>query len=354
MPGHAFSACGIPRTWTKFGSEAILVSGTAAGLSIPLIDDAAAFLLPRVRVTPVERSGPLSDCLGVETFLKLEFLQITGSFKIRGALYRLELARRDGIRELATCSAGNHGKAVAYAAAKAGMRAVIFVPSSVDESKFRAMVALGADVRRSEFPGFDDTEAWARECARHEELLFLSAFDDYAVMAGNGGTLAMETASALPQVRNWIVPVGGGGLSAGLAFWVKAVRPEDRVIGCQLEASPALRLSLDRGSAVTRLPGVDTLAGGVEGGIGALTFPVLRDRIDGVALVGEDEVRQAMRWMLREHQYLIEPTAAVTLAACLNGRIGRPVTGETVVLVCGRNVSESTARAVLGSPDLGS
>jgi threonine dehydratase len=195
------------------------------------------------------------------------------------------------------------------------------------------MVALGADVRRSEFPGYDDTEAWAREEAARLGMPFISAFDDYDVMAGNGGTLALECLEQMPDAGTFLLPVGGGGLSAGFAFVARG----KHLIGCQHELSPALRLSLDKGEAVTKLPAVETIAGGIEGGIGALTFEVLKDKINEVALVSEEEIRQATRWMLEEHQYWIEPTSAVTLAACLSGHV--QLRGPAMILVCGRNAA---------------
>lgn len=293
----------------------------------------------------MEYSPELSQRLGVPVWLKLESLQITGSFKLRGAWWRLHRAtaaeRKSGV---ATCSAGNHGRALAYAAREEGIPATVFLPKAVDEVKYRAILALGAEVRKSEFWGFDDTEIWAREVARKEGMPFISAFDEDDVMAGNGGTLALETLGQLPEARNWVVPVGGGGLAAGLSFYLssESVPGHHRIIGCQHADSPALALSLERGEAVTRLPGIITIAGGVEGGIGKRTFEVLRHRIHGVALVQEEEIRSATRWMVAQHQYLVEPTAAVTVAACLRGRAGK-LSGPTVVLVCGRNVSLKTA-----------
>ena len=203
------------------------------------------------------------------------------------------------------------------------------------------MVAFGADVRRSEYPGYDDTETWAREEAARLGMPFISAFDDYDVMAGNGGTLAVECFEQLPSAESYLLPVGGGSLSAGFALMASG----RRLIGCQHELSPALRMSLDCGQAVTKLPAVETVAGGIEGGIGALTFGVLRDKVSEVALVSEDEIRAATRWMASEHQYWIEPTAAVTIAACVSGRV--KLTGPAVVLVCGRNVSVDTIRNIL-------
>jgi threonine dehydratase len=312
-----------------------------------LIGEAAAFLNGRIRRTPVEFSPSLSQLLGAPVWLKLESLQLTGSFKIRGALFRIsrlsDTERRDG---LVTCSAGNHGKAVAYAARDAGVQATIFVPRSVDRSKYEGMVALGAEVLVSEFDGYDDTEVWARQMAVDQGLTFLSAFDEYAVMAANGGTIAMEVMQDRPEARTFILPVGGGGLSAGFAFWVKRHLRDATIIGCQHILSPALRLSLDAGHAITRLPAVKTLAGGVEGGIGALTFGVLGPLVDQVALVREEEILDAVRWMLSQHQYLIEPTAAVTLAACLAGKIEK-LTEPAVVIVPGRNVSADTVKQIL-------
>jgi len=312
-----------------------------------LIAEAAAFLKGRIRRTPLEPSPALSRVLGVPVSLKLESMQLTGSFKIRGALFRISKLtpeeRRDGV---VTCSAGNHGKAVAYAAREAGIRATICVPRSVDRSKYDGMVALGADVRVSEFDGYDDTEEWAREVATSEGRQFLSAFDDDAIMAANGGTLAVEILEDAPGTSTFIVPVGGGGLSAGLAFWAKRQSPAAVIVGCQHVLSPALQMSLDAGHAITKLPAVETVAGGIEGGIGILTFGVLGPLVDRVALVSEDEILEGVRWMLANHQYLIEPTAAVTIAAALTGKVGK-LDGPAAVVISGRNVSVEGVRKIL-------
>lgn len=285
----------------------------------------------------MEYSAGLSDLMGVPVWLKLESLQLTGSFKIRGAMFAISKLQEDVI----TCSAGNHGKAVAYV--KKG--ATICVPRSVDRSKLDAMVRMGADVRVSEFDGYDDTQDWALEIAAREKKYFLSAFDDDAVMAANGGTVAMEVLEDAPEARTFILPVGGGGLSAGFAVWAKDRLADAAIVGCQHILSPALKMSLDAGHAITRLPAVETMAGGVEGGIGARTFPVLEPLVDSVALVSEAEILEGVRWMIAHHQYLIEPTAAVTIAACITGKID--ATRPVVVVVSGRNVSMETVREIL-------
>jgi threonine dehydratase len=304
---------------------------------IELIGEAAEYLEGRVRRTPVEYSHGLSDLLGVPVWLKLESLQLTGSFKIRGALFAISRLKEDVI----TCSAGNHGKAVAYAS----RGAIICVPRSVDRSKFDAMVRMGAAVRVSEFDGYDETQDWALEMAAREGKYFLSPFDDDAVMAANGGTVAKEVLEDAQDARTFVLPVGGGGLSAGFAVWAKHFLSDAKIIGCQHVLSPALRMSMDAGHAITRLPGVETMAGGVEGGIGARTFPVLQPLVDGVALVSEEEIMDGVRWMVAHHQYLIEPTAAVTVAACISGKIQS--SEPAVVVISGRNVSAETAKKIL-------
>ncbi len=311
------------------------------------IAEAAAFLEGKIRRTPVEPSPKLAALLGVPVWLKLESLQLTGSFKIRGAWFRLSrLTDDERASGILTCSAGNHGKAIAYAARELGIHATICVPSSVDRAKYEGMTALGADVRVSEYRGYDDTQIWALEQARVERKPFISAFDDVAIMAGNGGTLAAEVLEQVPDARTFVVPVGGGGLPAGFAFHVGEKYRDSFVVGCQHELSPGLRASLDAGRAITRLPAIDTVAGGVEGGIGALPFEILRSRMGGVALVSEEEIYAAVRWMLAEHQYLIEPSAAVTIAACLAGKAGT-VSSPAVVVVSGRNVSLEVVRRIL-------
>ena len=165
-------------------------------------------------------------------------------------------------------------------------------------------------------------------------------------MAGNGGTLAVEVLQDAPAARTFVLPVGGGGLAAGFAFYVREEIPEARIVGCQHERSPALKLSLEKGEAVVTLPPIETAAAGIEGGMGRLPFEVLRTRTDAVALLSEEEIFDAVRWMLHEHQYLVEPSAAVTVAACLTGKAGK-LGGPTVVVLSGRNVSLETLRRIL-------
>jgi threonine dehydratase len=318
-------------------------------LTASLVQDARRAVEGRVRRTPVERSPRLTELAGIPVSLKLENLQLTGSFKIRGAFFKLlRLSPADRERGVVTCSAGNHGKAVAHVARELGVHATIFVPRSVDESKYRGMLALGADVVRSDFDGFDETEQLARDEAARAGRLYVSAYDDTEILAANGGTLAAEVLEDAPDARTFLLPVGGGGLAGGFAFFAKASLHDARVVACQLAASAALPLSLERGEAVTRLPPVATTAGGLEGGIGRTGFEVLRTRVDTIALLTEEEVFEGVRFMLDAHQYLVEPSSAVTVSAVLAGKAG-PLESPAVAVISGRNVALPTVRRILAA-----
>ncbi len=311
-----------------------------------MIREAAAFLEGRIRRTPVEFSPDLSKRLGVEVWLKLENLQVTGSFKVRGALFAMHSYSERGITQVATCSAGNHGRGVAHAARELGMEAVIYVPSSVDPVKLAGMQRDGATVVRSAFLGYDETEKWAKEEAAKAGIPFLSAFDDWRVMAANGGTVALEVEKQVPDATTFLMPVGGGGHAAGFSYWKKETQPASRVVACQHRDSAALLKSLDAGYAITEMPAIETLAGGLEGGLGVNTFEILKSRVDEVRTVDEASLRRALRWMVDEHQLIMEGSCAVAVAAALDARFERP-DGPVVIFISGRNISRKALAGVL-------
>lgn len=306
-----------------------------------LIDQATQYVKGKIRNTPTEISPKLSKLLGQPVYLKLENLQITGSFKVRGALFYLStLSPEEKNRGVTTCSAGNHGLGVAYAAKKYHIPCTVFVPKSVDQAKYDQLIGLGAQVEKSEFVGYDDTAEWGMREAKKRGLPMIPTYDDERIMAGNGGTLAVEVFEQVPEATHFVLPIGGGGLPAGFSWYAKEKNPNAHITGCQLAACPAFKLSLEQGRAVTFMPAIDTLAGGIEGGLGVKCFDVLKTRVEGLALVGEEELKVAVCWMLKHHQYLIEPSAAVALAACLHGYVSPK--GPTVIVLSGRNVSYST------------
>lgn len=321
------------------------------GLNLELISQAIQFLQGKIYRTTLEYSSSLSELLEVPVYLKLEAHQITGSFKVRGALFYLSTLKESEKRKgVAACSAGNHGLGVAYAAKNAGVACTVYVPKSVDEAKSQKILKLGAQVIRSPFEGYDETLEWATNQVKISGQHMISAFDDERIMAGNGGTIAAEILTDLPEVENVIFPVGGGGLASGITYYLGSMAPKVRLIGCQHVDSPALKLSLERGSAVTVLPAIDTVAGGIEGGIGESCFEVIKERINDVVLLTEEEIYEAVRWMLKHHQYVIEPSAVVTIAACLSGKMPK-LTGKTVVLLSGRNVAYSTLQKIICDED---
>ncbi len=322
-------------------------SGWSPTRYLQTVRDARRDLAGVLRHTPLESSDELTCLLGVPVYLKLEFLQVTGSFKVRGALLRLS-ALGDAADGVVTCSAGNHGRAVAWAAARRGIPVTVFLPAGSDPAKIAAIRDLGAEVRIPGPSGFDEVEPLALDFARRRGLPYLSAFDDDWVMAGNGGTLAAEILEDLPGVRTLIVPVGGGGMAAGMVRLFRSLHRSFTLVACQHEESPSLALSLHRGEAVTKMPPIDTWAGGIEGGIGIRTFAHLRTAVKRVALVSEHELRQAVVWLLEHHHYLVEPSSAAPVAACLQRRTGR-IPGPAVIVLTGRNFSLERLRTLLGA-----
>ena len=312
-----------------------------------LIAQATEFLKGKIRKTPIEFSPELSKILGQPTYLKLECLQTTGSFKLRGAYFYLStLNAEEKKKGVATVSAGNHGLGVAYAGKELKIPCTVFVPKSVDQAKYEKLLNLGATVKKSGYIGYDDTLEWATKEAAKLELPMISAFDDEKIMAANGGTLAVEVMAQVPEATHFVLPMGGGGLSAGFSWHVKSQNPDARMIICQLADCPALKLSMKQGKAMTYMPSVDTLAGGLEGGLGEKCFEILKSRVDEIALIKENELRSALCWLLEHHQYLIEPSAAAALASCLFRHVHPK--GPTVIVLTGRNVSFSTLRLLIG------
>jgi threonine dehydratase len=311
-----------------------------------LIEQASQFLEGKIRKTPMEFSSKLSELLGQPIYLKLECLQLIGSFKVRGGLFYLStLNAAERKRGVAACSAGNHGLGIAYASKELQVPCIVFVPKNVDQAKYDKLINLGAEVRKSEFIGYDDTLAWAEQEAKKLQIPLISAFDDEKIMAANGGTLAVEVMEQMPDATHFVLPVGGGGLAAGFSWYAKTKKPQAQIFVSQLAKCPALQLSFEKNKVVTSMPPIDTLAGGLEGGLGVKCFEILKTRVDKIALVSEEELKKAVCWMLEYHQYLIEPSAAVALAGCLYGHL-RP-TGATVIVLSGRNVSYSTVQNLL-------
>ena len=290
------------------------------------------------RVTPLVPAPALGRRTGADVWLKLECLQRTGSFKLRGAVARLAAIPREpgGLRpRVIAASAGNHGLGVALAAQELDVDATILVSAQTPELKRAGIAALGAAV---EVAGatYDEAETEARRRADADPgLLFVSAFDDDHVIAGNGGLLARELLAQLPDVEQIVVPVGGGGLAGGIG--VEVVPRGIRLLGVSPEVNCAMRRSLDEGHAYTTYDGGPTLAEGLEGAVSARTFGMARDYFPEIALCSEVAIRRAIVYAYRSLGILCEASAAPALAALLEDPAlvrGRRV----VVLISGGNI----------------
>ena len=300
-----------------------------------------------VRFTPLEPSADLSQESGGPVFLKLENIQHTGSFKVRGAINRL-MVLEDDQREagIVTASSGNHGLATAFGMRRLGVAGTIYLPENASSLKVRMLERLGATLR---FYGTDcdKTESHVRRRAEATGRLYISPYND-AFVVGGQGTIGLEILDRLPHVDCIMASVGGGGLIAGIAGVVKARSQTVRIVGCLPANSPAMAASVRAGrivDVVTR----DTLSDGTAGGIehGAITFAACQSLVDEWVLVSEEEIRNAMVRMFDRHRLVIEGAAAVTVAGFL--KIAPQLAGKTVVLViCGGNIDADRFRRLVG------
>lgn len=270
-------------------------------------------------------------------WLALESMQLTGSFKVRGALLAMEALAARGADDVVAASAGNHGIGVAYAAKAIGIRATVVVPRGAPKTKTDKIAAYGARVVVAQSTGYDDAEAEAIELARSTGRPFLSPYDDLDVLTGNGASLGFEIERALGRrPARVLAPIGGGGLTTGLACAYGGAADPSRVWGVQSEASCAFAQSLERGAAVTTLPPAVTLAEGLEGGISERGFARARVTLAGAIVVTEEEIARAMKVAHHELGLALEGSAAVALAPVLDA--AEVFENDTVVVLTGRNV----------------
>jgi threonine dehydratase len=302
--------------------------------------------------TPLEPSAPLADESGAaEIRLKLESAQPTGAFKTRGAHNKIALVaaeRRD--IPLVTASSGNHGIAVATAAARHGVVVTILVGASASPAKLERLRAMETDSITVEVFGrdSDDAEAEARRRDEAGQAVYVSPYNDADVIAGQA-TVGVEILDEWPECEAIVVPVGGGGLIAGIGLWAKAVKPGLRVVGAQPAASPPMYAYFESGG--TRpMPIAPTLADGVAGNIerSSITWKMCRQLVDEMAIVDEDQIADAMRWALDVPHLLLEGSAVLGIAALRSRQIGSLRGLRIAVVVTGRNVSLDTIRQILG------
>lgn len=315
-------------------------------VSFAEIQAAATLLKGRVIRTPLVYSPTFSALSGAEVYLKLETMQKAGSFKVRGAANRI-LSRLDGIGTggVIAASAGNHAQGVAVAASMAGVPSTIVMPEWVSLAKQEATLGYGARVLLKG-TSLEESIRHARALSRSQEMTFIHPYDDPLVIAGQG-TVGLEIFEDLPQTDLVVVPVGGGGLIAGIATAMKSLVPAARVVGVQAAACPSASTALEEGGPVT-VEAHPTIADGIRvKRTGKLTFPALRDIVDDVVLVEEQAIVDAILQLLERKKVLSEGAGASPLAALLSGKV--PVReGEKVVLVIsGGNVDTFLLERIL-------
>ena len=303
-------------------------------------------IAPVVLRTPLVPSEALSERIGADVRLKVETVQPTGSFKIRGATNAVERLRADGVSAVVCVSTGNHGRAIAHAARRAGITAIVCLSRLVPENKVAALRALGADVRVLG-DSQDEAQGEVDRLAAVGEAIEVSPFDHPDVIAGQG-TVGLEILEDFPEVDTVVVPASGGGLIGGIALAVKAARPEARIIGVSMARGAALHASLQAGHPVpvTEEP---TLADCLGGGIGTdnrHTLAIARNLVERIVLIEEDQIAEAMRFLFIHQGLVVEGGGAVSVGALLAGAIEEPRRNVAVV-VTGRNVDPAQFRRVL-------
>ncbi|HUP89937.1 MAG TPA: threonine/serine dehydratase [Longimicrobiales bacterium] len=303
------------------------------------IRDAQRRIEGRVHRTPLEASSHL----GENIYLKLECWQRTRSFKVRGAFNAVaSLSQEQRERGLVTASAGNHGQAVALAGREFHTRVTVFVPQDAPVTKKSRIAALGARLDESA-AHYDEAERLAVEYAENRGATFVHAYSDHAVVAGQG-TVALEILEELPTLRTVVVPVGGGGLVAGIGILLREVDPTIRVIGAQGEKTSAMHDAFRAGRVVD--PVIEpTLADGLSGAVSESSYGLAKDVVDDIVLVSEDSIAQAIRALYNLDGVVAEGSAAVGVAALMAGKV--PVEGTTVVIITGGNIDASRLASLI-------
>jgi threonine dehydratase len=316
-----------------------------AMVTLQTIKAAVGRIRDSIFVSPFVRSETFSKLTGNTIFFKLENLQMTGSYKERGALNKILLLTEDERRRgVIAASAGNHAQAVAYHATKRGIAAQICMPLTTPIVKVSATRGYGAEVILSG-TNYDETCQEALRRCEQEGLTFIHPFDDEAVISGQG-TLGLEMLDQEPDIDVLVVPVGGGGLIGGVSCAVKEVSPKTRVIGVQTSKLPSMKAALEHGSPVTLPPKVTIADGIAVRCAGTITYPLVKRYVDDIVTVDEEEIANAILLLLEKEKTLTEGAGAVATAAVLQRKI--PLSGKRVgVFIGGGNIDVSLLSRII-------
>jgi threonine dehydratase, medium form len=305
------------------------------GVSLADIQAAQAAMAGVVHDTPLDRSQTFSRMTGCDVYLKLENLQKTGSFKIRGAYNKIRsLTADEKARGVIAASAGNHAQGVASAASATGTRATIVMPEIAPLAKIIATRGYGAEVVLSGTV-YDEAFERALELQKTGGQTFINAFNDNAVIAGQG-TIGLEILRALEDVTSIVVPVGGGGLIAGVALAVKEMAPHIKIYGVQAQGAPAMYMS-KRAHTIKTVPDAVTMADGIAVKVpGDLTFAIIDKYVDDIVVIDDEAIASTILMLLERAKLMVEGAGAVSLAALLHGKI--PAKGKVVSVISGGNI----------------
>jgi threonine dehydratase len=299
-----------------------------------------------IRHTPLLHSDVFSEMAGCDVYLKAEYQQVTGSFKIRGALVKMAaLTPAQRKRGVVAASMGNHAQGVAHAATRSGIHSTIVMPLSAPLAKYKATQGYGAGVRLFG-DSLEDCVAEARRIERETGATFVHAYDDWDIITGQG-TLALEVLQDLPDADALVVPIGGGGLIAGMALAARALRPAIRLIGVQALGCAAFPAALAAGSPVP-LASANTIADGIRvKQPGEKTFPIVRDLVDDVVTVDDDAISRTILHLVERRKLVVEGAGATGLAALLYARHGLPRGAKAVAVLSGGNIDVALMGRIL-------
>ncbi|MEL9969354.1 MAG: threonine ammonia-lyase [Metallosphaera sp.] len=307
------------------------------------ISKARELILPYIHETPMDFSSTFSRMLQAEVYLKLENLQKTGSFKVRGAFNKiLNMKEEDKKKGVIAVSAGNHAQGVAYAASTLGIKSVIVMPETAPVSKYRATKGYGAEViLYGKF--IHESMKKAQDLIRERNLTLIHPYDDPFIIAGQG-TAGLEMYNEKPDIV--VVPIGGGGLISGISLALKSVNPNIKVIGVQSLASPSLKISKDLGRLAEIEPSYSIADGILVKSPSDLTFQIISEYVDDIVLVDDEEIAWAMMMLMERSKTVVEPAGAAPLAALLSGKI-RANGKKVIAFLSGGNVDMSLLARII-------
>jgi len=309
------------------------------------VKEAYEVLKPVVKRTSLEKSKTFSKLTKTNVYLKLENLQTTGSFKIRGAYNKIyHLSKKEREQGVVCASAGNHAQGVAHASKLMGVKSTVFMPVYTPPTKIIATKAYGAEVVLEGIT-YDDAAVAAKKYAEEKKLTFVHAFNDHQVIAGQG-TIGIEIFESLPEVDAVVVPIGGGGLISGIALALKTLKPKVKVIGAEAEGAQSMKKSLEENKIVP-LKSINTIADGIAVKTPKeITFDLAKKYVDEVVTVNDEEIANALYLLLQRAKLVVEPAGAVSLAAILSKKVNFP--GKNVVAVLsGGNVNLSLLTQII-------